>query len=148
MMGYTLPDQREIFDLHEMSENFDIKRMSLGGPIFDIAKLKWLNGRYLREKLSPEDVLERMIEWKANPEFLGRILPLALQRLETLSDFSLTQFLLCDAPEYSLDSLTGKMDAQLVAKLLKIAEWELEKNPQWNRDVLSSIFQRIADVEE
>ena len=46
--------------------------MSLGGPIFDIAKLKWLNGRYLREKLSPEDVLERMIEWKANPEFLGK----------------------------------------------------------------------------
>ena len=149
MMGYTLPDQREIFDLHEMSESFDIKRMSLGGPIFDIAKLKWLNGRYLREKLSPEDVLERMIEWKANPEFLGKILPLALQRLETLSDFfPLTQFLLCDAPEYSLDSLTGKMDAQLVAKLLKIAEWELEKIPQWNRDVLSSIFQRIADVEE
>ena len=87
MMGYTLPDQREIFDLHEMSESFDIKRMSLGGPIFDIAKLKWLNGRYLRWKLSPEDVLERMIEWKANPEFLGKILPLALQRLETLSDF-------------------------------------------------------------
>ena len=51
-------------------------------------------------------------------------------------------------PEYSLDSLTGKMDAQMVAKLLKIAEWELEKTPQWNRDVLSSIFQRIADVEE
>ena len=149
MMGYTLPDQREIFDLHEMSESFDIKRMSLGGPIFDIAKLKWLNGRYLREKLSPEDVLERMIEWKANPEFLGKILPLALQRLETLSDFfPLTQFLLCDAPEYSIDALTGKMDAQMVAKLLKIAEWELEKTPQWNRDVLSSIFQRIADVEE
>ena len=52
MMGYTLPDQREIFDLNEMSETFDIKRMSLGGPIFDIAKLKWLNGRYLREELS------------------------------------------------------------------------------------------------
>ena len=34
----------------ELSESFDIKRMSLGGPIFDLAKLKWLNGRYLREK--------------------------------------------------------------------------------------------------
>ena len=57
MMGYTLPDQREIFDINEMSENFDIKRMSLGGPIFDIKKLKWLNGRYLREKLTPEEIL-------------------------------------------------------------------------------------------
>ena len=74
MMGYTLPDQREIFDFKEMSDSFDIKRMSLGGPIFDIAKLKWLNGRYLREKLSPEEVLQRMVAWKANPEFLGKIL--------------------------------------------------------------------------
>ena len=32
MMGYTLPDQREIFSLSEMSETFEIKRMSLGGP--------------------------------------------------------------------------------------------------------------------
>ena len=77
MMGYTLPDQREIFNLQELSESFEIKRMSLGGPIFDIAKLKWLNGRYLREKLSLEDVLQKIIEWKANPEFLSKILPLA-----------------------------------------------------------------------
>ena len=148
MMGYTLPDQREIFDLHEMSESFDIKRMSLGGPIFDIAKLKWLNGRYLREKLSQEEVLQRMIEWKANPEFFAKILPFALKRLETLSDFfPLAQFLLNDVPEYSVESLLGKMDGGEVAKLLKIAEWEMEKASAWNRDELSSLFQRIAEVE-
>jgi len=149
MMGYTLPDQREIFDLHEMSESFDIKRMSLGGPIFDIAKLKWLNGRYLREKLSPEEVLQRMIDWKANPEFLSKILPLALKRLETLADFfPMAQFLLNDAPDYSSESLVGKMEGGEVAKLLKIVEWELEKVSLWNRDELSSLFQRIAEVED
>ena len=42
-----------------MSNSFDIKRMSLGGPIFDIAKLKWLNGRYLREKLTSGEVLAK-----------------------------------------------------------------------------------------
>jgi glutamyl-tRNA synthetase len=149
MMGYTLPDQREIFDLKEMSESFDIKRMSLGGPIFDIAKLKWLNGRYLREKLSPEEVLQRMVAWKANPEFLGKILPLALQRLETLSDFfPLAQFLLNDAPEYSMDALAGKLEPGMPAKLLKIAEWELEKISSWDRESLSSLFQKIAETEE
>ena len=149
MMGYTLPDQREIFDLEEMSESFDIKRMSLGGPIFDIAKLKWLNGRYLREKLSPDEVLQRMLVWKANPEFLGKILPLALQRLETLSDFfPLSQFLLNDAPEYTIDALAGKLEPGIPAKLLKIAEWELEKISSWDRESLSSLFQRIAETEE
>ena len=144
MMGYTLPDQREIFDLNEMSESFDIKRMSLGGPIFDIAKLKWLNGRYLREKLNPEDVLQRMIEWKANPEFFAKILPLALKRLETLSDFfPLAQFLFNDAPEYTSESLLVKMEGAEVAKLLKIAEWELEKTTAWQRDELSAIYQKL-----
>ena len=149
MMGYTLPDQREIFNLEEMSESFDIKRMSLGGPIFDIAKLKWLNGRYLREKLSPDEVLQRMLAWKANPEFLGKILPLALQRLETLSDFfPLAQFLLNNAPEYTIDALAGKLEPGIPAKLLKIAEWELEKISSWDRESLSSLFQKIAETEK
>ena len=149
MMGYTLPDQREIFNLQELSESFEIKRMSLGGPIFDIAKLKWLNGRYLREKLSLEDVLQKIIEWKANPEFLSKILPLALNRLETLSDFfPLSHFLLDDVPEYSLEKLIGKTEGLQVAKLLKIAEWEMEKIQKWNRDQISVLFQKISQLED
>ena len=149
MMGYTLPDQREIFNINEMSESFDIKRISLGGPIFDIAKLKWLNGRYLREQMTTEEVLQRMIEWKANPDFFGKILPLALKRLETLSDFfPLSQFLLNDSPEYSLESLIEKLDGEDVAKLLKVAEWEMEKIPEWSRDELSALFQKISEVEK
>ena len=149
MMGYTLPDQREIFTVQEMSSTFEIKRMSLGGPVFDIAKLKWLNGRYLREKLTREDVLRRMIEWKANPQFLDKILPLALPRLETFSDFfPLAQFLLNDVPNYEVDLLAGKLEPGMAAKVLKIAEWELEKMPAWNREGLSSLFQKIADTEE
>ena len=50
MMGYTLPDQREMFSLDELCETFEMKRVSLGGPVFDAEKLKWLNGRYLELK--------------------------------------------------------------------------------------------------
>jgi glutamyl-tRNA synthetase len=149
MMGYTLPDQREIFSLEELIETFEIKRISLGGPIFDLAKLKWLNGRYLREKLNTVEVIDRLQAWKANPEFLGKIMPFALQRLETFSDFfPLAQFLLSEQPIYALEDLVGKMEPEQSAKLLKIAEWELEKTTSWDRDSLSSVFQRIAEVED
>ena len=148
MMGYTLPDQREIFSLEELIDTFEIKRISLGGPIFDLAKLKWLNGRYLREKLNPAEVIDRLQAWKANPEFLGKIMPFALQRLETFSDFfPLAQFLLSEQPVYTLEDLVGKMEPEQSAKLLKIAEWELEKTANWDRDTLSSVFQRMAEVE-
>jgi glutamyl-tRNA synthetase len=149
MMGYTLPDQREIFSIQELSESFDIKRMSLGGPIFDIAKLKWLNGRYLREKLTEQEVVQRLIEWKLNPNFLERILPHALQRLENFSDFiPLSGFLFDEHPALNFASLIGKIEPNEASKLLKVCEWELEKINSWDRETISQIFQNIAEKEE
>ncbi|MDG1137991.1 MAG: glutamate--tRNA ligase [Opitutales bacterium] len=149
MMGYTLPDQREIFSLDELSESFEIKRMSLGGPIFDLAKLKWLNGRYLREKLDSDEVVNRLVDWKANKEKFAQVLELALPRLETFSDFfPLAHHMFEECPIYSTEDLIGKQEAQFVTRLLKIAEWELEKIKDWKRDALAELFQHMAKVEE
>ncbi len=148
MMGYTLPDQREIFSLNEFCETFEIRRVSLGGPIFDVDKLKWVNGRYLRENLTPEEVLQRLVEWKGGPSFLSQVIPLALPRLETFSDFfPLSQFLLNENPLYPFDELVGKQEPREVARLLKIAEWELEKVDSWDRNSLANVFQNLAETE-
>ena len=40
---------REEFSLAEFEEVFALERISLGGPVFDVEKLTWLNGRYLRQ---------------------------------------------------------------------------------------------------
>lgn len=149
MMGYTLPDQREMFSLDELCETFEMKRISLGGPVFDIEKLKWLNGRYLREKMSHEEVLQKLLEWKGGPDFYRKIIPLALPRLETFSDFfPISQFLLNEIPNYQFEDLIGKQESVEVARILKIAEWELEKTSPWERDSLASLFQGIAETEK
>ena len=149
MMGYTLPDQREIFSMDELCETFEINRVSLGGPIFDVEKLKWLNGRYLREKLSQEEVLQKLVDWKAGPDFFRKIIPLALPRLETFSDFfPISQFLLTESPAYALEDLVGKQEPRTVARILKIAEWELEKASLWERDSLANVFQNISETED
>jgi len=149
MMAYTLPDQREIFSISDMSETFDPSRISLGGPIFDASKLKWLNGRYLREKLTDDDLLARLREWKFNDEFLGKVLPLALPRLETFSDFSpLASFLFAEKVEIDAESISGKLESADVARLIKIAEWELEKLREWKGESIGNVFNRIADIEE
>ena len=149
MMGYTLPDQREMFSLDELCETFDLKRVSLGGPVFDVEKLKWLNGRYLREKMNHEEVLEKLINWKGGPDFFRKIIPLALPRLETFSDFfPISQFLLNEIPNYELEDLVGKREPVEVARILKIVEWELEKTTSWDRDSLSKVFQCVAETEE
>ena len=73
---------------------------------------------------------------------------MALPRLETFSDFfPLSQFLLNENPLYPFDELVGKQEPREIARLLKIAEWELEKVDSWDRDSLASVFQILAETE-
>jgi glutamyl-tRNA synthetase len=76
----------DIFSLGEMIERFDFARISLGGPVFDLVKLKWLNGEYLR-KLSPEDFFQAMRETVFSDTYLKAIAPLVQTRIETLGSF-------------------------------------------------------------
>jgi glutamyl-tRNA synthetase len=59
LMGYSMPDGQEIFTFDEMVESFDWKRVNAVGPVFDLDKLGWLNGHYIRE-LSVEDLAGRI----------------------------------------------------------------------------------------
>ena len=59
-MGWSMPDGREFFDLDDMAAQFDIDRVSLGGPVFDLKKLRFFNAKYLREILTLEDVTDRV----------------------------------------------------------------------------------------
>lgn len=149
LMGYTPPSGEEMFSLGEFVETFDIRRVSLGGPIFDVAKLAWLNGRYLRERLDEKQLLERLKRWKLNDEMWARILPLAQKRIEKLSDLvPLTAFFFADRPEYAPESLIPKnLDGQAVARLLKIAQWEFEKVRAWDKDALHARVAAIAERE-
>ena len=45
----------EKFDFASLIDRFDLSRINLGGSVFDLEKLGWLNGRYIRENLSADD---------------------------------------------------------------------------------------------
>ncbi len=93
----------DIFSLPEMLEKFDFKRISLGGPVFDLTKLKWMNGEYLR-RLTPEAFFRQLRDVVFSDEYLRRIAPLVQTRIETLAQFGdMTDFFFKDdvmpAPE-------------------------------------------------
>jgi glutamyl-tRNA synthetase len=76
----------EIFTLPQMLERFVFEKISLGGPVFDLTKLKWLNGEYLRA-LSPEAFYEALRATLFSDEYLRAIAPLVQTRIETLTQF-------------------------------------------------------------
>jgi glutamyl-tRNA synthetase len=149
LMGYTPPNGEEMFTVAEMVESFDISRVSLGGPIFDIVKMNWLNGRYLREKHDTADLLERLKAWMLNDATWEQILPLVQKRLEKLSDLvPMTAFFFADRIEYDPQILLGKsQNGEQVARLLRIAIWEMEKIRQWSAENAQKCIQNIAEKE-
>jgi glutamyl-tRNA synthetase len=86
----------DIFSLPEMLEKFDFQRISLGGPVFDLVKLKWLNGEYLR-KLSPDEFFAALRSTILSDDYVRAIAPLVQARMETLGQFGdMTSFFFSD----------------------------------------------------
>jgi glutamyl-tRNA synthetase len=86
----------DIFSLDQMIADFDFNRISLGGPVFDLVKLKWLNGEYIR-KLSPSDFVAALRRSILSDDYIAAVAPLIHSRIETLGQFGdMTGFLFSD----------------------------------------------------
>ncbi|MBS3798317.1 MULTISPECIES: glutamate--tRNA ligase [unclassified Pseudoalteromonas] len=149
-MGWSMPDEREKFTLAEMIEHFDMKRVSLGGPVFDIEKLKWLNGTWLREDFSDEQLIQRFVDWKYNGDMLRRILPEAKARIDTLSDLvDLAGHFVAGMPHYDPALLTdGKVEEDVVRQALQFFIWELETLRHWEKSEIFAIAKKVATFHE
>lgn len=86
LMGWSFGGDREKFTLSEMVEAFTWDRISLGGPVFALDKLTWLNEKYIHE-LSDEQLADALMGWRLRKEFLASLMPLVRQRIKRLDDF-------------------------------------------------------------
>lgn len=145
-MGWSMPDESEKFTLQKMIDNFDIQRVSLGGPVFDVEKLSWLNSLWIREDLTIEQLADRLHDWAFNRDNLLSILPLAQTRMHTLSDFApLAAFLASGQLPLTLASFDGiSLDEEKLKELLQYALWRLEGLRNWERDEIFNTLKTLA----
>jgi glutamyl-tRNA synthetase len=92
----TKPSEADIFTLADMVTRFRMESIRLGGPVFDLTKLKWLNGEYLRA-LTPEAFYAALRSNVLSDAYLTQIAALVQTRMETLAQFGdLTHFFFAD----------------------------------------------------
>ncbi len=146
MMGWTMPDGREMFTVDEMTANFDLLRVSLGGPVFDVEKLNWLNGKYIRERLSDSQFMQLFAQWAFDQQKMAQIVPLLKDRVERFSDVvPLAGFFLSGLPEVSLESFNHKqLSSEQMRKILQFTLWQLEISNDLSRDVVEKICVELA----
>jgi glutamyl-tRNA synthetase len=146
LFGWTRAEGDEKFTLEEFIEHFEIERLALGGPVFDVEKLRWLNGRYVRENYDPRGLLSELREWGLGDEHLLRIVPLAQPRLETLSDWGfLTAFFFADRVPIDPGKLQLKgKTAEEVAGIFQVAVWRFEELPDFTHEAVESVFRDLG----
>jgi glutamyl-tRNA synthetase len=147
-MAWSMPDNAEKFTLDQMIEHFDLQRISLGGPVFDVEKLSWLNGRWIREDLTPEQFADRVQQWALNREYLMPVVPLVQGRVERLSDLGpLTGHFFAGVPnppppaEFDGKKLAGDD----VRKVLMWGLWHADALKAWKADLISEALRASAD---
>jgi glutamyl-tRNA synthetase len=89
LMGWSHPEGKEIFTLEEYIRVFDIKDVQTTAPVFDTAKLEWMNGEYIRQ-LKAEDLKLKVCQYIGNnydEKIVEKTIPLVRERLKKLSDY-------------------------------------------------------------
>lgn len=131
LLGWSHPEGKEIFDLQEFIEKFDLKRVRKAGPIFDTQKLDWLNGQYIRnidnQKLS--EMIYQKVGSNISMTLIEKIAPLIKERINKISDAeSLLTFFWQEpqiAKEIFENTKAGIHVPSALTVLSKIDDWNL-----------------------
>lgn len=87
LLGWAPKDNREMFSIDELIENFSIKDVQKGGAVFNINKLDWFNKEYIK-KLSDKEILSKINVDKLDERTLKRALPEIKERLTHIDDLN------------------------------------------------------------
>ncbi|MFA6005417.1 MAG: glutamate--tRNA ligase [Patescibacteria group bacterium] len=143
LLGWSHPEQKEIFDFEEFVRLFDFKDLDPINPKFDLTKLEWMNGEYIRKykvkslKSKVLEYMERYKDKKLDPAIVEKTIPLVQTRMKKLSDYwPLVRFIFeqPDKIEFPLETLKlVKLD--LLDSLYSLDQWAHTKIYKTAEDV-------------
>lgn len=147
LMGYSMPEDKEIYTLDEIIATFDISRVGVSGAVFDIHKLEWLNQHYLINNISLGHLWERMRQWHFSDEFMQKLMPLCHTRIKTFGEFmELCSFFFVNHLPYTAELLAPKgLALEHAAMFLQAMIWWLDENENWSS---SGFNQASRDVSQ
>ncbi len=129
-----------------MLPHFDLTQIRLGGPVFDLDKLRWLNGRYNPGGLHARAASAGALPVGPDDGYIERVLGVVGDRMETLGDWARRSGMFCSdgvnpSPE---DLKAGGLDTDGVLELLQVSLWYLEDLDEWNENSIRGVFERLS----
>lgn len=158
LLGWSHPKAQEFFSLDEMIDLFDFADFNPSSAYFDITKLDWINGEYIR-RMSDEELEKRLDEYLVDhpsKSKLAPLIPLVKERIKKLSDFVPLTYFFFTSPEYDMevfkkllsrhpeaDSAEGSIDLRSILEKMLEAMQNLQK--PWDAKVFENTFRKLAE---
>lgn len=145
LLGWNTPDEQEIFSMDELVEKFSLDRVHKGGAVFDLKKLDWINGEYIKKMIADdvdgfyemakvfivgnvptedEELIKKILQ---DPDFEGRF-----KKLSEIPEGLAPLF--SELPDYPMDlivrekfKITPDMLKQVMEKAIEVTtgmDWE------------------------
>jgi len=127
-MAWAFPGGRDIFSTEDMIRTFKLEDIQTTAPVFDIEKLRWMNGEYIRKyPLSNiQYQISNFYDGKYDAEKIEKIWPLIRDRMKTLAEFeSLAGFFFARPKNY--ERPPDKKIIQILKDILSSSEWKHDK---------------------
>ena len=137
LLGWSFDDKTNIFSMDELVEKFSLDRVGKNPAAFDIPKLEWLNGHYIRSR-SPQEVATELVPFCVEAglpadtaegrELLAQVAPLLTERMKRLTEAPpMVRFLFEEVSpdEKAAKALDGQQGylAEVAARLEALEKW-------------------------
>ena len=154
LLGWSPSDNREIFSLQELVEAFDYHHINKAPAVFDLTKLKWMNGEYIKalefdkfyEMAEPyiKEVVKKDLDLK-------KIAKMVQTRIEIFPDIAGHVDFFEELPDYEIEMYTHKKmktNAENSLQVLKDVVPILEGQTDWSNDALYETLLKYVTEKE
>jgi glutamyl-tRNA synthetase len=146
LLGWGYDEETTFHSTEELQQRFSLERVSRSPAVFDEQKLRWMNGRYLRE-LSVEE-LTRRLERLTGREGLGEAAAIAQDKISTLDEFWPLAGFFFDGPTDDPSARERVLGAPGAIETLGRARQALAELPgPWTQEAVESALRGVAERE-
>jgi glutamyl-tRNA synthetase len=155
LLGWSLDDRTELISREQLVRHFSLERIGKTGAIFNIDKLDWMSGVYIRQ-LPADEFLERVLPFletglpqsikrPISREYVQQMAPLIQERITTFGDAAeYAEFFFIEELDYDPALLSADMTGEAALKALGATNERLQDLDSFDASSLEGVLRPLA----
>ncbi|MDO8535880.1 MAG: glutamate--tRNA ligase [Candidatus Omnitrophota bacterium] len=154
LMGWSPGNDVEILPIDEVVKLFDVKDVNKTGAIFDMDKLSWINGQYIKNMDTKELAArtenfladKKVIDDKFDRARWAQIVAAYKERTRTLEDFtSVYKIFFCDEADYDEKAVEKYLKKPNSKEIINRCKSVIEAGSKFDKASIEEAYRKLAD---